>query len=188
MKTNKKIHKLGALCIMLLTTIITVHDIDVVQRKFNLNDARAELKKASQSRERELSKGIKVQKTGITYNNMFIPNAINREYRVLTVRLTVYWAKGGDTDGDTKRLRSSTGYTLKQGDSIAVDPNIIPYNSEVIIPNVGLVKAVDTGTAVREKVASGGKLPVIDVFFNNKSEALRFANNYPKVIKVAVLN
>jgi 3D (Asp-Asp-Asp) domain-containing protein len=85
-------------------------------------------------------------------------------------------------------MRSSTGYTLKQGDSIAVDPRIIPYNKEVIIPNVGLVQAVDTGTAVVGKVASHGKMPVIDVFFVNKSEALEFANNNPKVVKVAVLN
>ena len=85
-------------------------------------------------------------------------------------------------------MRSSTGYTLKQGDSIAVDPRIIPYQKEVIIPNIGLVKAVDTGTAVREKKASNGKLPVIDVFFTHKKDAIAFANAYPKIVKVAVLN
>jgi 3D (Asp-Asp-Asp) domain-containing protein len=100
----------------------------------------------------------------------------------------VYWAKGGETDSDSARKRSSTGYTLKQGESIAVDPRIIPYTKEVIIPNVGLVKAVDTGTAVKEKRASYGKLPVIDVFFEHKKDAILFANQYPKVVKVVVLN
>jgi 3D (Asp-Asp-Asp) domain-containing protein len=100
----------------------------------------------------------------------------------------VYWARGGDTDRDSARKKSSTGYTLKQGESIAVDPRIIPYTKEVIIPNVGLVKAVDTGTAVKEKKASNGKLPVIDIFFENKKDAMSFAYNNPKVVKVAVLN
>jgi 3D (Asp-Asp-Asp) domain-containing protein len=107
---------------------------------------------------------------------------------MLTARLTVYWARGGSTDADSRRLRSSTGHTLKQGDSIAVDPRIIPYQKEVIIPNVGLVRAVDTGTAVKNKVASHGTMPVIDVFFVNKTDAEHFANKYPKIVKVAVLN
>jgi 3D (Asp-Asp-Asp) domain-containing protein len=53
---------------------------------------------------------------------------------------------------------------------------------------VGLVKAVDTGSAVVSKTASGGKLPVIDVFFVKKSDAINFANSNPKIVKVAVLN
>lgn len=106
----------------------------------------------------------------------------------MTVRLTVYWAKGGDTDSDSAKKKSSTGYTLKQGESIAVDPRIIPYTKEVIIPNIGLVKAVDTGTAVKQKKASNGKLPVIDVFFEHKKDAILFANRYPKVVKIAVIN
>jgi hypothetical protein len=40
---------------------------------------------------------------------------------------------------------------------------------------------------VRKK-ASGGRMPIIDVFFVNKKDAEHFANNYPKVVKVAVLN
>ena len=159
-----------------------------IEKKLTVNDVKKELKSLSSGKERELAKNIEVKKDGINYNGTFIPKTDNNNYRVLTVRLTVYWARGSGTDADSRKMRSSTGYTLKQGDSIAVDPRIIPYHREVIIPNVGLVKAVDTGTAVKGKVASGGKLPVIDVFFVNKSDAIDFADSHPKIVKVAVLN
>ena len=128
------------------------------------------------------------ENNGIVYKDEFIPKTNNSGFKILTVRLTVYWAKGGDTDYYSSMKKSSTGYTLKQGESIAVDPRIIPYKKEVIIPNVGVVKAVDTGSAVVAKRASNGKLPVIDVFFEHKKDAMLFANRYPKVVKVAVIN
>lgn len=158
------------------------------EREITLKDLKAELKTASFKEEKKLAKQITVKKDGIVYKDTFVPASDNKEMKVLTVRLTVYWARGGDTDEYSARKKSSTGYTLKQGESIAVDPRIIPYTKEVIIPNVGLVKAVDTGTAVKGKVASGGKLPVIDVFFENKRDAINFADNNPKIVKVAVLN
>lgn len=159
-----------------------------IEKKLTVNDVKKELKSLTPTKEQEVAKKIEVKKDGIKYNGTFIPKTDSCDYKVLTVRLTVYWARGSGTDADSRRMRSSTGYTLKQGDSIAVDPRIIPYQKEVIIPNVGLVKAVDTGTAVKDKVASGGKLPVIDVFFVNKSDAIDFADSHPKIVKVAVLN
>lgn len=159
-----------------------------IEKKLTVSDVKKELKALTPTKEQEVAKKIEVKKDGIKYNGTFIPKTDSSEYKVLTVRLTVYWARGSGTDADSRRMRSSTGYTLKQGDSIAVDPRIIPYDKEVIIPNVGLVKAVDTGTAVKDKVASGGKLPVIDVFFVNKSDAIDFADSHPKIVKVAVLN
>jgi len=189
MKTNKKIHKLGLLLIvgMLLTTS-KISITTFKEREACIKDVKAELKAATPTEEKKLAKQIKIQQNGIVYKDNFIPASDSKEMKVLTVRLTVYWARGGDTDRDSARKKSSTGYTLKQGESIAVDPRIIPYSKEVIIPNVGLVKAVDTGTAVKDKVASGGKLPVIDVFFENKRDAINFADNNPKIVKVAVLN
>jgi 3D (Asp-Asp-Asp) domain-containing protein len=78
-----------------------------------------------------------------------------------------------------------TKVVTKRGEDIYHETIV---EKEVIIPNVGLVKAVDTGSAVKDKVASGGKLPVIDVFFVNKSDAIDFADSHPKIVKVAVLN
>ena len=191
MKTkNTKTNKLILIIIGLLLTAnpISLSAFKCLEKKLTVNDVKKELKSVTPTKEREIAKNIEVKKDGIKYNGSFIPKTDSNDYKVLTVRLTVYWARGGGTDSDSRRLRSSTGYTLKQGDSIAVDPRIIPYDKEVIIPNVGLVKAVDTGSAVKDKVASGGKMPVIDVFFLDKKDAERFANNNPKIVKVAVLN
>jgi 3D (Asp-Asp-Asp) domain-containing protein len=104
----------------------------------------------------------------------------------IKVRLTAYWAKGSDTDSDTARRKSSTGATLKPNKSVAVDPRIIPYFSKLYIPNLGFRFAHDTGTDVKNKKASGGKYPIIDIFFMTEKEAMRFVNNNPKVVKVAV--
>lgn len=104
----------------------------------------------------------------------------------MRARLTVYWAKGGETDGDSARKRSSSGTRLREGVSVAVDPRLIPFYKRLYIPNLGIRVAHDTGTAVKEKKASGGKLPVIDVFFEKKRDALDFAYNNPKIVTVSI--
>jgi 3D (Asp-Asp-Asp) domain-containing protein len=185
-RTNKLLLILVGL--ILTTNPISLTAFQRIERNLTVSDVKKELKSLTLVKEQEIAKKIEVKKDGIKYNGTFIPKTDKSDYKVLTVRLTVYWARGSGTDADSRRMRSSTGYTLKQGDSIAVDPRIIPYDKEVIIPNVGLVRAVDTGTAVKDKVASGGKLPVIDVFFVNKSDAIDFADSHPKIVKVAVLN
>lgn len=112
----------------------------------------------------------------------------NTPKKELKVRITAYWAKGGDTDGWSQKRQSSTGVMLKPNVSVAVDPRIIPYFSRIYIPNLGFRYAHDTGTAVINKKASGGKYPVIDIFFLHKRDALKFANNNPKIVKVKVYN
>ena len=114
----------------------------------------------------------------------FIKDALPK--KEIKVRLTAYWAKGSDTDSDTAKRRSSTGATLKPNKSVAVDPRIIPYFSKLYIPNLGFRFAHDTGTDVIRKKASHGKYPVVDIFFMTEKEAMRFVNNNPKIVKVAV--
>ena len=94
----------------------------------------------------------------------------------LRVRLTAYWC---GQDPDTSRFKSSTGYTLKSGRTCAVDPRIIPYGSTVIVGGKEF-KAIDTGSAVVAKKASGGKLPVVDLFFKTERQALLALDNMPK--------
>jgi 3D (Asp-Asp-Asp) domain-containing protein len=188
MKINNKKQKLGALLLTLLISTVSFCYTDYIEKSKDIKDLKAEFKSMSPVEEKKAAKQIIVKNDGVKYNGTFIPKTNTSDFKIITARLTVYWAKGGETDSDSARKRSSTGYTLKQGESIAVDPRIIPYTKEVIIPNVGLVKAVDTGTAVKEKRASYGKLPVIDVFFEHKKDAILFANQYPKVVKVVVLN
>jgi len=110
----------------------------------------------------------------------------NTAKKEIKVRLTAYWAKGSGTDSWSAKRQSSTGATLKPNKSVAVDPRIIPYFSKLYIPNLGFRFAHDTGTDVIRKKASHGKYPIIDIFFMTEKEAMRFVNNNPKIVKVAV--
>jgi 3D (Asp-Asp-Asp) domain-containing protein len=110
----------------------------------------------------------------------------NTAKKEIKVRLTAYWAKGSGTDSWSAKRQSSTGATLKPNKSVAVDPRIIPYFSKLYIPNLGFRFAHDTGTDVIRKKASHGKYPIVDIFFMTEKEAMRFVNNNPKVVKVAV--
>ena len=64
------------------------------------------------------------------------------------------------------------GEELKEGYSIAVDPTVIPYGTEVII-NGKTYKAQDCGGAIK-----GNR---IDVYINNHNDALEFGVKYAEV-------
>ncbi len=64
------------------------------------------------------------------------------------------------------------GEKLKEGYSIAVDPDVIPYRTEVII-NGKTYKAQDCGGAIK-----GNR---IDVYFENHDDALEFGVQYAEV-------
>jgi len=101
----------------------------------------------------------------------------------IKVRITGYWP---GEDEWSSRYQSSTGTKLRAGRHCAVDPDIIPLWSKIRILN-GKREwvAVDTGTAVKSKKASGGKLPVVDVFA--ASEKQFKAMRLPKVAMVEVM-
>ena len=124
----------------------------------------------------------------ISNRDQMVDNFIkaNTAKKQIKVRLTAYWAKGSGTDSWSAKRQSSTGATLKPNKSVAVDPRIIPYFSKLYIPNLGFRFAHDTGTDVIRKKASHGKYPVVDIFFMTEKEAMRFVNNNPKIVKVAV--
>lgn len=67
---------------------------------------------------------------------------------------------------------TSTGTTAVQGKTIAVDPGVIPYGTEVII-NGNTYIAEDCGGAIK-----GNR---IDVYFDSHSEALKFGVQYADV-------
>jgi 3D (Asp-Asp-Asp) domain-containing protein len=104
----------------------------------------------------------------------------------LAVRLTVYWSQGSGTDADSAAKRSSTGRQLAEGVSVAVDPNIIPYLSRIDIPGVGTRFATDTGGAVKARTASGGRRPIIDVYYEKKEAALAAADRIRSEVTVRV--
>jgi 3D (Asp-Asp-Asp) domain-containing protein len=110
------------------------------------------------------------------------PEAKRIDVKKMKVRITGYWP---GEDEWSSRFQSSTGTRLRAGRHCAVDPDIIPLWSKIKIMN-GKREwvAVDTGTAVKSKKASGGKLPVIDVFA--ASEAQFNSMRLPKVATVEV--
>lgn len=69
----------------------------------------------------------------------------------------------------------SIGEELKEGYSIAVDPTVIPYGTEVII-NGRTYKAQDCGGAIK-----GNR---IDVYFDSHNDALEFGVQYAEVLVV----
>ena len=110
-------------------------------------------------------------------------------------RVTVYWASGGrGSDRYTRKHKCATGMRLRNG-HCAVDPERIPYGSNIILPDGTNLSAVDTGTAVRNRKAArlSGKTPnernaiVIDRFFETKQQALAWANSHPHFIPVRVV-
>jgi len=110
------------------------------------------------------------------------PEAKRIDVKKMKVRITGYWP---GEDEWSSRFQSSTGTRLRAGRHCAVDPDIIPLWSKIKIMN-GKREwvAVDTGTAVKSKKASGGKLPIIDVFA--ASEAQFNAMRLPRVATVEV--
>jgi 3D (Asp-Asp-Asp) domain-containing protein len=90
------------------------------------------------------------------------PEAKKIDVKKIKVRITGYWP---GEDEWSSRYQSSTGTRLRAGRHCAVDPDIIPLWSKIrVMGGRREWLAVDTGTAVKSKKASGGKLPVIDIF------------------------
>lgn len=98
-------------------------------------------------------------------------------------RLTAYcscslccgkWAYNRPIDENGNEIvYGAIGERLKEGYSIAVDPTVIPYRTEVII-NGHTYKAQDCGGAIK-----GNR---IDVYFSSHEDALEFGVQYAEVL------
>lgn len=80
-------------------------------------------------------------------------------------KVTYYWP-GEDSYGTA----TSTGVTAQEGRTVAVDPNIIPYGSEIMIEG-HIYVAEDTGSAL-----IGNK--IIDIFVNEPKQEMYYTNIY----------
>ncbi|HMM31514.1 MAG TPA: G5 domain-containing protein [Clostridia bacterium] len=78
--------------------------------------------------------------------------------------------------------RTSTGTRPKLG-TIAVNPKLIPYYTQIYVPGYGYGTALDTG-AFRNY--SGEKSNAIDLWFNTEREAVRWGRKYNVTIYVKV--
>jgi 3D (Asp-Asp-Asp) domain-containing protein len=78
------------------------------------------------------------------------------------VRLTVYW-------GHTKTASGQKPVHMK---TCAAEKRF-KFGTKITIPSLGMELTVNNrGPAVEKRVASRGKYPVIDVFFNSRQQAL----------------
>ncbi len=119
------------------------------------------------------------------------PEELRGPVREMDVRVTVYWQHGSGTDAWTASGKSSTGRPLRCRQTAAVDPSVIPYGSKILLPEAGkFLEAVDTGSAVKSRKAAramGRNVPVVDVFFESKDEALEWAHNNPHFMRAYVV-
>lgn len=83
--------------------------------------------------------------------------------RTLTVRATAYCPCEECSEG--YGTMTATGVTAKAGRTIAVDPKVIPYGTEVVIDGHTYI-AEDTGGFIK-----GNR---IDIYFDSHSDALDF--------------
>lgn len=109
------------------------------------------------------------------------PEQINAQL----VRLTVYWKT---EDKWTARGKTSTGMPLQSYKTIAADPRDFPYYSIISIPELNIKGIVhDTGSALKTRKAArklGKNVPVLDLYIQNKKEALAFAKKAPMFVTV----
>ncbi|MCD9026256.1 3D domain-containing protein [Cohnella silvisoli] len=85
------------------------------------------------------------------------------------VTLTAYsagFASTGKSKGDSGFGVTSSGATVREGRTIAVDPRVIPIGWWVYIEGIGFRRAEDTGSAVKGKK--------IDVYYDSEKHANNF--------------
>lgn len=101
--------------------------------------------------------------------------------QVLSANLTAYTAgfeSTGKNPGDADYGITATGAHVKEGETIAVDPSVIPLGTKVYIEGVGVRIAEDTGGAI-----IGNR---IDVYMSDLNAAIQFG--YKHNIKVYILS
>lgn len=87
------------------------------------------------------------------------------------------WAYNRPVDENGNEIvYGAIGERLREGYSIAVDPSVIPYQTEVVI-NGHTYKAQDCGSAIK-----GNR---IDVYFEDHQAALNFGVQYAEVFVVS---
>ncbi len=143
----------------------------------NENDAENTVSGNETDRKRSLSREDRIDMSGffsgIKESVEDFENSDKERLSLGTFQLTAYDACiicCGKTDGIT-----ATGTKAKAGRTIAVDPDIIPYGSKVMIGGHVYI-AEDCGSAIKGKK--------IDVFLPTHDEALRFGRKQAEVFLV----
>ena len=83
--------------------------------------------------------------------------------------------RGGANNGPLARPNLGT---------IAVNTYYIPYYTEIWVPNYGYGKALDTGAFRKYTNPDGSLVNQLDLFFNSRSEAIRWGRKRNVVVLV----
>lgn len=166
---------LWAIIILMIITIIISVLCCEHQPKRMINET-TETKKATEEDKRTVE--IETDKDGDT-NQAIEPVSLG------DFKLTAYcscslccgkWANNRPVDENGNEIvYGAIGERLKEGYSIAVDPTVIAYRTEVII-NGRIYKAQDCGGAIK-----GNR---IDVYFEDHQAALNFGVQYAEVFVI----
>lgn len=111
------------------------------------------------------------------------PSIIPSQQKV-RVRLTFY---SGQDDQWGDRVAWEKVRRAKKGRTVAADPAVFPYGTWLHIPGFGDMRVEDTGSAVKARVASGGKDPVVDVYVAEEKEVNRLSSILPEYVEVNLL-
>lgn len=133
----------------------------------------------------EKSDGVEQEKNIVAETDETLVVLENKKESLGEFKLTAYcscekccgkWALNRPKDENGKDIvYGSTGTFLVAGTSIATDPSVIPYGSQVEI-NGHIYTAHDTGGAIQ-----GNR---IDVYFDNHQDALNFGVQYAEVFLI----
>lgn len=133
----------------------------------------------------EKSGGVEQEKNIVAETDEALVILENKKESLGEFKLTAYcscekccgeWALNRPKDENGKDIvYGSTGTILVAGTSIATDPSVIPYGSQVEI-NGHIYTAHDTGGAIQ-----GNR---IDVYFDNHQDALNFGVQYADIYLV----
>lgn len=104
-------------------------------------------------------------------------------------RITYYCAS---EDGKWKnRVSDQKVKYARYGTTVAACPSV-PFGTKVVIPKLrgiiddGQFVVQDRGSAVTSKKASGGKLPVIDVYVRSREEMRNLARKLPRYMEILI--
>ena len=147
-------------------------------KDFSLNEAVCDVTE-------EKSGGVEQKKNIVAETDEALVILENKKESLGEFKLTAYcscekccgeWALNRPKDENGKDIvYGSTGTILVAGTSIATDPSVIPYGSQVEI-NGHIYTAHDTGGAIQ-----GNR---IDVYFDSHQDALNFGVQYAEVFLI----
>ena len=154
----------------------TIHKFNEVKQQ--ISETKQQEKEQLAEQKELLQNNIKIE----TETDKGVDTQVNKPVSLGKFKLTAYCScevccneyahnRPVDKNGN-KIVYGAIGEVLKEGYSIAVDPNIIPYRTEVII-NGRAYKAQDCGGAIK-----GNR---IDIYFENHRDALEFGVQYAEV-------